>query len=111
MGARSQPGGKQTLVSIPVRMKQKSQVLLLGSNFRGEKGVRVTLRGSTVGRTSDMVTALGALNLEEKIVSLAPLTWGSGSPLLPQADPPNPEVLQSLPFPRGPVWEAPGIPY
>lgn len=110
MQAQSQPGGKQTLVSIPVRMKQKSQVLLLGSNFRGERGVRVALRGSTVGRT-DLVTALEALNLEEKIVSLAPLTWGSGSPLLPQADPPYPEVLQSLPFPRGPVWEALGIPY
>lgn len=52
MGARSQPGGKQTLVSISVRMKQKSQVLLLGSNFRVERGVRVALRGSTVGRTS-----------------------------------------------------------
>ena len=65
---------------------------------------------STVGRT-DPVTALEALNLEEKIVSLAPLTWGSGSPLLPQADPPYPKVLQSLPFPRGPVWEALGIPY
>lgn len=47
MGAQSQPGVKQTLVSIPVWMKQKSQVLLLGSNFRGERGVRVTLRGST----------------------------------------------------------------
>ena len=52
MGAWSQPGGKQTLVSIPVWMKQKSQVPLLGSSFRGERRVRVTLRGSTVGRTN-----------------------------------------------------------
>ena len=70
---------------------QKSRVLLLGPGFGGQRRVRLGSRGLHCREGKQIWSPpLGSsIWRKQKLVSPAPLTWGSGSPPLPEADPPN----------------------
>lgn len=80
---------------------------VLGASFGGQRGVRFGSGGSTLGRTKRS----GSCPWDPK----RQRTWSSFLGILeallsPRLIPP-PRFLQSLcPSPRGPVWEATGIP-
>lgn len=67
---------------------QKSRVVLLGPSFGRQRGVRLGSRGLHC-REGKQIWSLplgSSIWRKQKMVSPAPLTWGSGSPPLPEAD-------------------------